>query len=142
MAVDDLRERLMELAPRERIELGYELLDSVPPEMIDEFDAEMESEWAAEIERRVGEIRSGTAVTYDLDDVIAAMRARFPDESDAGDGDPTAGATVGAAEIKRRLDEFEAGLVEPIPAEDVFDRARALVRELAAENDHKNREAP
>jgi putative addiction module component (TIGR02574 family) len=144
MAVDDLGVLLMELAPRDRVELAYQLLDSVDPELIDEYDKEVEAEWAAEIKRRVDEIRDGTAVTYDIEDVLAAMRARYggEDDDDGMAGDPAVD-TVGAAEIKRRLDEYDAGLVEAIPAEDVFDRARTLVRELARKHEpDETREAP
>ena len=43
----------------------------------DDDPAEVEAAWAEEIERRVNEIRSGTAITYPAEDVFAALRLRF-----------------------------------------------------------------
>ncbi len=59
------------LSTEERVELAQELLDSVELEEGDEDDA------AAEIKRRVDEIRAGTAVTYDAEEVMAELRARY-----------------------------------------------------------------
>lgn len=49
------------------------------------------------------------------------------------DEDPAEVEAAWAAEIKRRIDEYDAGLVESIPAEDVFAKARALVRKIEQE---------
>lgn len=46
------------------------------------------------------------------------------------DEDPAEVEAAWADEIKRRVDEYDAGLVEAITAEDVFARARALVRKV------------
>ncbi|HLM69391.1 MAG TPA: addiction module protein [Longimicrobium sp.] len=46
------------------------------------------------------------------------------------DEDPAEVEAAWAAEIKRRIDEYDAGLVEAIPAEEVFAKARALVRKI------------
>lgn len=144
MAVDDLRTRMLELAPRERIELSYELLDSVDPELIDAYDAEGEAEWAAEIERRVEEIRNGTAVTYPAEDVFSVLHALFSDgELDDEHDDTAVVEAAWEAEIKRRIDALDAGLMRTIPTDLVFAKARVLLRELAKGGvfDHA-REAP
>jgi putative addiction module component (TIGR02574 family) len=49
------------------------------------------------------------------------------------DDDPAEVEAAWAPELKRRIDEYDAGLVESIPAEDVFARARALVRQVEQE---------
>lgn len=69
----ELKEVLAELDQLEA-ELADEALDD-PDEDADL--AEHEQEWAAEIERRVNEIRDGTAKTYAAEDVVAALRLRF-----------------------------------------------------------------
>ena len=43
----------------------------------DDDPAEVEAAWAEEIQRRIEEIRSGTAKTYAAEDVFAALRLRF-----------------------------------------------------------------
>lgn len=54
-----------------------EFMDDSDDEDDDDDPAEVEAAWASEIQRRVEEIRSGTAKTYPAEDVIAAMRLRF-----------------------------------------------------------------
>jgi putative addiction module component (TIGR02574 family) len=49
------------------------------------------------------------------------------------DEDPAEVEAAWALEIKRRIDEYDAGLVESIPAEEVFAKARALVRKIERE---------
>ena len=40
-------------------------------------EAEIDASWKAEVERRVAEIESGTAVTYSWEEVEASLRARL-----------------------------------------------------------------
>jgi putative addiction module component (TIGR02574 family) len=49
------------------------------------------------------------------------------------DENPAAVSAAWAEEIKRRIDDYDAGLVTAIPAEDMFARARALVRAIELE---------
>lgn len=46
---------------------------------------------------------------------------------------PAAVEAAWAEEIKRRVDEYDAGLVTGIPADEVFARARALIRAVEQE---------
>lgn len=82
-SLQELREQLMELPPHQRVELAYELFESVDEDELDEDPAAVEAAWAEE--------------------------------------------------IKRRVDELDAGLVTTIPAEEVFAKARALVRRVEEE---------
>jgi putative addiction module component (TIGR02574 family) len=134
MTVKELQPHLMKLAPRERVELAYELLNSVDPLEVDRYDAAMEAEWEAEIKRRIEEIEAGTVETYDGEDVMAAMHVLYPDENmDALEAIRTAAGLelAEAEEIKRRLDEFDAGLA-PSDSEDeaAFGRAEFLIKEF------------
>lgn len=49
------------------------------------------------------------------------------------DEDPEDVEAAWAEELKRRIDDYDAGLVTAIPAEEVFARARALVRAVERE---------
>ena len=40
-------------------------------------DAEIDASWKTEVERRVAEVETGTAVTYSWEDVEAPLRARL-----------------------------------------------------------------
>lgn len=75
---EQLLEKALALTPEERINLAHKLLDSVEWEDEDEDDpAAVEAAWADEIESRVDDIRAGTAVTYDAEEVFAELRARY-----------------------------------------------------------------
>lgn len=65
----------MELCAEDRVILAHMLFDSVAEEADD--DAGASAAWQDEIKRRIDEIRDGTAVTYDADEVMAELRARF-----------------------------------------------------------------
>ncbi|HST59783.1 MAG TPA: addiction module protein [Longimicrobium sp.] len=59
-------------------------LDRCEAELLDDEDdadeddpEEVEAAWALEIQRRVDEIRNGTAETYALEDVLAEMEERY-----------------------------------------------------------------
>lgn len=41
-------------------------------------DAEIDASWKAEVERRVAEVETGSAVTYSWEEVEAPLRARLP----------------------------------------------------------------
>lgn len=75
--VERLLEVARELSPHDRADLAHVLLDSVDDEDADDEPADVTAEWADEIERRVAEIRAGTAVTYAAAEVMAELRARF-----------------------------------------------------------------
>jgi putative addiction module component (TIGR02574 family) len=84
-SLKDLREQLMGLPPHQRVELAYELFESVDQD--------------------------------DLEDDPAAIEAAWADE------------------IKRRVDEYDAGAVASIPGAEVFAKARALVRQVEQERE-------
>lgn len=52
---------------------------------------------------------------------------------DEDEDDPAAIEAAWADEIKRRVDELDAGLVETVPAAEVFARARERVRAIQDE---------
>ena len=47
---------------------------------------------------------------------------------DGGEDDPTEVEIAWADEIQRRLDEYRRGEVQPVPASEVFAKARALLK--------------
>ncbi len=61
-------ERLLELPPDQRIEVGERLLASVPPDVSD-F-------WEREIARRIEDHEVGRSPSFDAHDVIARLRQR------------------------------------------------------------------
>ena len=65
----------MALSPEERGHLGEELLDSVESDEPIEWD----DEYAAEIQRRVAEVRAGTAQMVSAEEAIAAAREAVND---------------------------------------------------------------
>ena len=65
----------MALSPEERGNLGEELLDSVESDETIEWD----HEYAAEIQRRVAEVRAGTAQMVSAEEAIAAAREAVND---------------------------------------------------------------
>jgi hypothetical protein len=77
MTSPELRNHPMPFSPEDRTERAYELLDSAADDDVDEDPADVEAAWAEEIKRRVDEIRSGTAETYALEDVLAEMEERY-----------------------------------------------------------------
>jgi putative addiction module component (TIGR02574 family) len=70
-----VRNEALALTPEERGYLGEELLDSVETEDGVEWD----DEYAAEIQRRVAEVRAGTAKMVSADEAIAAARRAVDD---------------------------------------------------------------
>jgi putative addiction module component (TIGR02574 family) len=68
--LEEARKIISELSPEDR-EILYLDLSSE----IDRETTEHEKAWQKEIERRVEEVKSGTAVLYDGDEVMAEVRA-------------------------------------------------------------------
>jgi putative addiction module component (TIGR02574 family) len=69
-----LFEQALRLPEKERAELAHRLLESLEPESVDE---DYDSAWAQEIERRVAEIKDGTAPLLDLTQGLAQIRAKY-----------------------------------------------------------------
>jgi putative addiction module component (TIGR02574 family) len=72
---EEVRAQAMALTPEERGHLAEELLDSVESDEGIEWD----DEYAAEIQRRVAEVRAGTAKMVSADEAIAAARRAIDD---------------------------------------------------------------
>jgi len=72
---EEVRDEAMALSPEERGNLGEELLDSVESDETIEWD----HEYAAEIQRRVAEVRAGTAQMVSAEEAIAAAREAVND---------------------------------------------------------------
>lgn len=71
--VELLKSQAEQLSVPERADLALFLLHSLEPQ-----EAGAEEAWQAEIQRRVAEIRSGTAIGRSLDDVLSELRVRYP----------------------------------------------------------------
>jgi len=72
---EEVRNQALALTPEERGHLGEELLDSVESDEGIEWD----DEYAAEIQRRVAEVRAGTAKMVSADEAIAEARRAVDD---------------------------------------------------------------
>ncbi len=70
----DLRDELMKLSPKERLELADELYSSVPDEV---DDADWDQAWADEIRRRIEDIRAGRVQGIPVDEAFDGIRARL-----------------------------------------------------------------
>jgi putative addiction module component (TIGR02574 family) len=68
-------QEVCELPEDQRALLATSLWESVETDAADKSEAEVDASWDAEIERRVAEIKAGTAVTYSLHEVEADLRA-------------------------------------------------------------------
>jgi putative addiction module component (TIGR02574 family) len=69
-----LRDQAMELPPEERLELGYDLIDSVA-DASDDFG--LTDEQKAEIERRMAEHERDPSSAIPLEEFMARLRSRF-----------------------------------------------------------------
>jgi len=69
-----LRDQVMQLPAEERLELGYDLLESVP-DAGDDF--ELTDEQKAEIERRMAEHERDPSSAIPLEEFMARLRSRF-----------------------------------------------------------------
>lgn len=75
-AVDALFEQALALPDEERGELIARLLRTLEPDDGEELTSETcEAAWSEEIDRRVLEIRSGSVVLVDGDEVLREIRA-------------------------------------------------------------------
>jgi putative addiction module component (TIGR02574 family) len=72
---EEVRNEAMALKPNERGQLAEELLDSV---QVNE-DSSWDEEYAAEIQRRLAEVRAGTAKMIPAEEAIAAARRAVDD---------------------------------------------------------------
>ena len=72
---EEVRNEALALTPEERGHLAEELLDSVESEDGIEWD----DDYTAEIQRRVAEIRAGTAKMISTDEAIAPARPAVDD---------------------------------------------------------------
>ena len=72
---EEVRNEALALTPEERGTLAEELLDSVESE----DGIEWNDDYTAEIQRRVAEIRAGTAKMISADEAIAAARRAVDD---------------------------------------------------------------
>lgn len=68
---DKLLEAAMKLPPEERAALAAKLLESLDDDAVDD---DAEAAWAAEIERRVQEIKAGTARTIPWEEARARIQ--------------------------------------------------------------------
>lgn len=64
MSIKELEAEMMKLDPDDRVILSEKLLGSVPAELV------YEAEWIDEINRRVEEIRGGTARLVSTEDML------------------------------------------------------------------------
>jgi len=71
--VERIKSETHALSVEERAALAQHFLSSLNPP-----DGSPQDEWEASLSRRVAEIRSGTAVGRDVDEVLAELEARFP----------------------------------------------------------------
>jgi putative addiction module component (TIGR02574 family) len=75
-AVASILEQALELTPEERGRLIAQLLDSLDPDDGDTLDdAGWRAAWSPEIERRLREVRDGTAQLVDGDAALTRVRA-------------------------------------------------------------------
>jgi putative addiction module component (TIGR02574 family) len=72
---EEVRQIAQGLPEDERIQLANSLWESVDIEESDATEAEIDAAWDGEIERRVAEIKAGTAVTYSLDEAAVELRS-------------------------------------------------------------------
>jgi putative addiction module component (TIGR02574 family) len=72
---EEVRNEAMALPPEERGHLGEELLDSVESDDGIEWD----DDYKAEIQRRVAEVRAGTAKMVSADEAFAEARRAVDD---------------------------------------------------------------
>jgi len=72
---EEVRQIAHELPEDQRILLANSLWESTVPAGTEAAEDEIDAAWGPEIERRVAEIKAGTAVTYSLEEVEAELRA-------------------------------------------------------------------
>lgn len=73
--LDELRAKALVLPEKERAKLAYELLESVPDDVLDEAGLEeFESAWMDEIVRRSDGVRSGKVVSISMEQSLENAR--------------------------------------------------------------------
>ena len=73
--LDELRAKALVLPEKERAKLAYELLESVPDDVLDEAGLEeFESAWMDEIVRRSDDVRSGKVVSISMEQSLENAR--------------------------------------------------------------------
>jgi hypothetical protein len=132
VTAEELHPHLMKLAPRERVRLAYELLNSVHAGEVAEYDAAMEAAWGAEMEGQTGSVS--------LVDVLAEMDLLYPDDDPEEHRRRRNAPITAGEEISRSLDEHYA---ESTAGDEIFARTRALVKELERQRAlEEEKEAP
>ena len=71
-AVKRMKSQADALSADERADLASYLLESF------EVEDDSDEEWERELDRRVAEIRSGQAVGYPVEEVLAELREQYP----------------------------------------------------------------
>lgn len=73
--LDELRAKALVLPEKDRARLAYELLDTVPDDVLDEAGIEeFESAWMDEIVRRSDEVRSGNVIPISMEQSLENAR--------------------------------------------------------------------
>jgi putative addiction module component (TIGR02574 family) len=72
-AFEQLKSQARALSAPERADLAHFLLTSLEP-----AEEGVQEAWRAEIDRRVAEIRNGSAVGRSADEVLGDLRERYP----------------------------------------------------------------
>lgn len=73
--LDELRAKALVLPERERARLAYELLDTVPDDVLNEAGLEeFETAWMDEIVRRSDDVRSGKVVPVSMEQSLENAR--------------------------------------------------------------------
>jgi len=75
MSLDELKREALKLSLDDRDELAYSLLRSVGEEEDEDVAPDHARLWKEEIDRRYQEYKQGKAEVFDVDDVIAELRA-------------------------------------------------------------------
>src|SRR3954447_18452706 len=112
------------LTTRQRNRLAHQLSRFVTPTR-----REIEEEWAREIERRVAEIRAGTAILVDSDESISEARRaveRVRQEKLQHSTPEIEDACLD--EVDRLIRLQDAGLIDDINAEDLYREFRERLR--------------
>jgi hypothetical protein len=112
------------LSSRKRSRLAHQLSRFVTPTR-----REIEEAWAKEIERRVAEIRAGTAITVDSDEAIAeARRAIERVRQEKLQHSMREIENAWLDEVDRRIRLQDAGLIDDIDADDLYREFRDRLR--------------
>jgi putative addiction module component (TIGR02574 family) len=75
MSFEDFKREALKYSPEERAELRDTLSASLEEE--DEDDSVLDQHWREEIDRRYREYKEGKAQVYEVEDVLAELRAKL-----------------------------------------------------------------